>query len=170
MFQFETPMMIEPYLHEGVWVFDSKRKGFKQERIEAPGTELTKLFGYSFIDQLVKNIPNAENGFMLFISSQPIPGYQVILTHVKDDMEGVAYKVKGKELYWWFGFAFECYFSVPPETLYVKAEPYCSIHGTLEFKALKDRVEELEEWVERLSKSVRNMEFERRRWFNLSRN
>ncbi len=167
---FDQRMIVEPYWHEGRWVYDDVHKGSKGEPLEAPGIELARLLGFSLIDSLAKDIPNAHSGFVLLLSRQPIAGCQVELTYVTDGMDGIAYKVHDRELYWWLGSAFENFFEIPPKTLYARAEPFCSIHGTLEQQALKDRIQELEEWVAGLSKSLRDMQFEARRCRNFSRN
>src|ERR1700757_5072571 len=58
--------VISPYKHHGMWVFDDSRVGLVQEPFVS-GTD-------TWIDRVVADIPNAENGFTLIFSSTPFPG------------------------------------------------------------------------------------------------
>ena len=53
-------MVIEPYWHEGNWVFDDKAKGLEKEPFVAGIPDM--------IDDLVKDIPDARRGFNLLFS------------------------------------------------------------------------------------------------------
>jgi hypothetical protein len=60
--------VISPYKHHGMWVFDDARVGLTQEPFVS-GAD-------TWIDRVVADIPNAENGFTLIFSSTPFPGHQ----------------------------------------------------------------------------------------------
>jgi hypothetical protein len=60
--------VISPYKHHGMWVFDDARVGLAQEPFVS-GAD-------TWIDRVVADIPNAENGFTLIFSSTPFPGHQ----------------------------------------------------------------------------------------------
>jgi hypothetical protein len=60
--------VISPYKHHGMWVFDDPRVGLVQEPFVS-GAD-------TWIDRVVADIPNAENGFTLIFSSTPFPGHQ----------------------------------------------------------------------------------------------
>jgi len=51
--------------HHGMWVFDDARVGLVQEPFVS-GAD-------TWIDRVVADIPNAENGFTLIFSSTPFP-------------------------------------------------------------------------------------------------
>ena len=108
-------MVIAPYQHAGTWVFDDPRTKLVREPFVAGVPEM--------IDVLVKDIPEAGNGFRLLFSAQPFPGYQKKLTWLRGDMGGNYYKMDDPEMEGWICPAmFHYYQSAPPE-LYVKAEP-----------------------------------------------
>src|SRR6516165_7993124 len=60
--------VISPYKHHGMWVFDDARVGLVQEPFVS-GAD-------TWIDSVVADIPDAENGFTLIFSSTPFPGHQ----------------------------------------------------------------------------------------------
>ena len=60
--------VIAPYKVHGQWVFDDPRAGLSQEPFVA-GVD-------TWIDRVVADIPNAEQGFTLIFSSSPFPGHQ----------------------------------------------------------------------------------------------
>jgi len=51
-------MVIYPYKHQGVWVFDDEIVGLVQEPFVSGADEI--------IEKMVAEIPDAENGFILF--------------------------------------------------------------------------------------------------------
>ncbi len=133
-------IVIEPSWHDGSWVIESKgEKVVLPEGIAA------------IIDDMVKGIPDAREGFRLLLSTAPFPNYQVELTTV-----GYWYRDNGKE---GAGCScpvlFDC-FETSPEAIYMKAEG-----GKLEVQALpinpeevialRNRVDELEKIVYRLT-------------------
>ena len=143
-------MVIEPYWYQDTWVFDDASKGLEKEPLEE---ELDLLGGLSqMIDVLVTHIPNARGGFILLFSSQPFAGYQVELTRVTEEDSGCTYKVKDHGAHVWLSPAPLMYFESAPESLYVKAEPSRGKHELMkDVVALRDRVEELEQLVGKLT-------------------
>ena len=73
-------LVIAPYWLDnvGTWVFDDERVGLVQEPFVSGIPEM--------IDDLVRDIPNARNGFRLLFSASPFPGYQRKLTWVREEM------------------------------------------------------------------------------------
>ena len=61
-------LVIEPYRHEGAWVFDEPRVGLYREPFVAGVTEM--------IDRLVAGIPEAAAGFRLRFAASPFEGHQ----------------------------------------------------------------------------------------------
>jgi hypothetical protein len=60
-----TIYVISPYKHHGIWVFDDPRVELVQEPFVS-GAD-------AWIDRVVADIPNAEEGFTLIFSSTPFP-------------------------------------------------------------------------------------------------
>src|SRR5262249_4265304 len=107
---------IEPYRHEGAWVFDDPATGLVREPFVAGVTEM--------IDRLVANIPDAANGFQLFFAARPFAEYQESFTLVRaDPVEGNWYRADGAGEEGWLCPALLCYFSTPPPKIYVRTAP-----------------------------------------------
>jgi hypothetical protein len=155
--------VIQPYWHEDAWVFDDASEGLEKEplegRFEGELGDLMELeqavFGGGItrmIDYLVKDIPNAREGFLLLLSSQPFAGYQVELTRLKKELRGWTYEAKNYRVKPWFPPVMSRYFQVAPESLYVRAEPRLAKYDRIrEVMALRDRVERLEQLVGKLT-------------------
>ena len=156
-------LTIQPYWHEGTWVFDDEYVGLEKEPLEGRfGGELADimeleraLFGggiTKMIDYLVKDIPNARSGFMLLFSSQSFVGYQVELTRVREEYGGYWYNVKDLGAEGWLCPALFKYFESAPELIYIKAEPSHRQFGIerTELEALNDRIDNLERLVGKL--------------------
>ena len=148
-------MVIQPYWYQGTWVFDDESAGLDKEPFVQGIPEM--------IDELVKDIPNARNGFVLLFSSQPFAGYQVELTLVREEFGGHWYKVKGLEAGGWLCPALLRYFDTAPESLYIKAEPGRGRYEPTEVEALKDRIEKLEQLVGKLTLENESLRKERER-------
>ena len=155
-------VIIQPYWHEDAWVFDDVSKGLEREPLdqlfEGESEEiklLARLAGLGLspsINYLVKDIPNAREGFILLLSSQPIPGHQVELTLVGEEDGGFTYEAKDYRRQVWLPLTLISYFEAAPESLYVKAEPRRSKYDRIrELVALRDRIEELEQTVGKLT-------------------
>jgi hypothetical protein len=73
-------MVIFPYRHEGLWVFDDESVGLRQEPFVSGADEI--------IDRMVSEIPTAANGFRLLFSSAPFPGHQYNLRRLHEEFGG----------------------------------------------------------------------------------
>jgi len=135
--------VIQPYWHVNTWVFDDESKGLDKEPFVQGIPEM--------IDYLVKDIPNARSGFILLFSSQPFAGYQAELTRVREENGGCWYNVKDLGAEGWLCPALFRYFDAPPELIYIKAEPGRGRYEPTEVEALKDRIEQLEQLVGKLT-------------------
>ncbi len=150
-------MIIQPYWHGDTWVFDDASKELEKEPLDGIKGELAEAQRWlaqtsRTIDYLVKDIPNARQGFILLVSSKPFAGYQVELTLEGQDGDGYSYKAKDSSVGWWLSPTLLSYSEAAPELLYVKAEPRRSKYDRIrEVVALRDRVEELEQMVGRLT-------------------
>ena len=136
-------MVIEPYWYQDTWVFDDASKGLDKEPFVQGIPQM--------IDYLVNDIPNARSGFVLLFSSQAFAGYQVELTLVREEYGGHWYKAKDYGAEGWLCPALFKYFDAPPASLYIKAEPGRGRFEPTELQALKDRIEELEQLVGKLT-------------------
>ena len=108
-------MTIQPYRHNGTWVFDDLTAGLVQEPFVAGVPEM--------IDFLVSDIPNSESGFRMLFSAREFPGYQHKLTWDREESGGNYYKLKDPNMEGWICPAMFKYFESAPPELYVKAEP-----------------------------------------------
>ena len=108
-------MVIAPYRHHGTWVFDDASTGLVKEPFVAGVPEM--------IDVLVRDIPNADEGFRLLFSARPFPGYQKELKWVRGDSGGNYYALADPPMEGWICPAMFKYYSTAPRNLYVKAEP-----------------------------------------------
>ena len=108
-------MIIAPYRHQGTWVFDDASAGLVQEPFVAGVPEM--------IDELVKDIPDAEKGFRLTFSANPFPGHQKTLSWLRGDSGGNYYRMNEPPMEGWICPAMFKYYEKAPEKLYVRAEP-----------------------------------------------
>lgn len=103
------------YQDKGLWVFDD------------PAVELTKEPFVRGIDEMIDRltilIPDADKGFILKFSSQPFVNYRTCLNHDNSEDGGNWYYSPQFDMTGWLCPALYKYFSVAPDTLYVKAEP-----------------------------------------------
>ena len=108
-------MVIVPYQYGGTWVFDDQATGLKREPFVAGVPEM--------MNHLVRDIPNATNGFRMLFSTQPFPGYQKRLTWVRPEGGGNYYRMDDPPMEGWLCPALFRYYREAPKELYVKAEP-----------------------------------------------
>jgi hypothetical protein len=126
-------IVIEPYWCDGTWVFDDASRGLEKECLEgcfeAQFREmkvLARLIGggvTKLIDYLVKDIPDARDGFTLLFSSRPFAGYQVELSRIAEEDGGCLYRGRNHNAEAWLSPALLGYFEAAPDSLYLKAEP-----------------------------------------------
>ena len=111
------PMMIQPYWSSDLstWVFDDPAVDLEQEPFVS-GAEV-------ILDELVQDIPNARDGFRLFFSDLPFPGFQRSLTLNREENGGGWYGLDDSPLEGWLCPALFRYFPVAPAKLYAKAKP-----------------------------------------------
>jgi hypothetical protein len=109
--------VIAPYWLEIVktWVFDDEAADLVQEPFVSGVPEM--------IDELVRDILNARQGFRLLFSAQPFPGFQRQLKWVREEVGGNWYKSEQPDAEGWLCPALFRYFDEAPAELYVKAEP-----------------------------------------------
>jgi len=69
--------IINPYKHNGMWVFDDDRTGLVKEPFVSGIPEI--------IEEAVKELNEPESGFKLIFSSNPFPGYSLKLEKTGDD-------------------------------------------------------------------------------------
>lgn len=107
-------MVMSPYRHAGTWVFDDASVGLSKEPFVAGIPEM--------IDEMVADIPDAEDGFRLLFSTQPFPDHTHTLVWRRGDRTGNWYYCEelGKE--GWLCPALFAYYDEAPKTIYVKAE------------------------------------------------
>lgn len=108
-------MTIAPYRHNGTWVFDDLSAGLVEEPFIAGVPEM--------IDVLVKDIPNANDGFRLTFSAIAFPGHQRKLKWQRAEAGGNYYSIDDPPMEGWLCPAMFQYFREAPKELYVKADP-----------------------------------------------
>jgi hypothetical protein len=109
-------MAIAPYsvADLAAWVCDDPKVGLEQEPFVNGVPEM--------IDFLVKDIPNARNGFRMLFSAAPFPGYQRKMVWQREEMGGNWYGTDDPPMEGWLCPALFRYFDTAPPELYVKAE------------------------------------------------
>jgi hypothetical protein len=107
-------MVIAPYWYNGTWVFDDPAVNLKREPFVAGVPEM--------IDLLVKEVPDAKQGFRLLFSANAFPDYQKKLTWLRGDSGGNFYRLEDPPMEGWICPAMFRYYKTPPPALYVKAE------------------------------------------------
>jgi len=105
-----------PYWDSGTWVFDDERVGLVREPFVIGVPDM--------IDHLVRDIPDAREGFRMVFSKTKYPGYGQSLSWRGTEDEGNWYQMDEDPLLsGWLCPALSLYFPQPPEKLYVSAEP-----------------------------------------------
>ena len=108
-------MVIAPYRHNGMWVFDDPAVGLSREPFIAG---IDKM-----IDKLVADIPNAERGWKAIFSASPFPGHEVKLEWRREESGGNWYYSDKYQMEGWLCPALFKYFAQAPREIYVRAEP-----------------------------------------------
>ncbi len=108
-------MVIAPYRHNGMWVFDDPAVGLSREPFIAG---IDKM-----IDKLVADIPNAERGWKAIFSASPFPGHEVKLEWRREESGGNWYYSDKYQMEGWLCPALFKYFNKAPREIYVRAEP-----------------------------------------------
>jgi hypothetical protein len=107
-------LVIEPYWHDNTWVFDDASLGLEQEPFVHGVPEM--------IDVLVRDIPNARNGFRLTFSPKKFEGQQVELMWVRAEAGGNVYQLKGSDKQGWVCPALFRYMPSAPKHIYLRAD------------------------------------------------
>ncbi len=107
-------MVIAPYRYAGTWVFDDPAVGLNREPFVSGIPEM--------IDEMVKDIPDADKGFRLLFSTQPFPGHTHKLTWRRGDKEGNWYYCEQYDREGWLCPGLFRYYEEAPKEIYVKAE------------------------------------------------
>lgn len=108
--------VIAPYFYIGTWVFDDEQVGLVREPFVSGMPEM--------IDHLVRDIPNAQQGFRMTFSPQPFPDHTHSLKWLREDGGGNWYRLQGEtNLEGWLCPALFRYLETAPGFLYVKADP-----------------------------------------------
>jgi len=104
--------VIKPYWYIDTWVFDDESVGLDKEPFVAGVPEM--------IDDMVRDIPNARQGFKLIFSATPFPDYQREFKWVREEYGGHWYT--DGETEGWLCPALFRYFENAPLKLYARAE------------------------------------------------
>ncbi|MFC1914073.1 DUF6717 family protein [Chloroflexota bacterium] len=107
-------MVITPYWYQGTWVFDDESLGLDKEPFVVGVPEM--------IDDMVKDIPNARQGFRLTFSASPFPSFQREFMWVREEYGGHWYRLEGQTTEGWLCPALFKYFESAPRKLYVRAD------------------------------------------------
>ena len=107
-------MVIAPYKYAGTWVIDDESVGLNKEPFVSGIPEL--------IDEAVKDIPDAEEGFRLLFSTQPFPGHTHMLEWRRGDKSGNWYYAPQYDKEGWLCPALFRYYDEAPKEIYIKAE------------------------------------------------
>ena len=95
-------------------VFDDEPAGLRQEPFVAGIPEM--------IDAMVRDIPDAGNGFRLLFSARPFPGYTEKLVWLRGDSSGNGYYSESQKKEGWLCPALFAYYPKAPREIYAKAE------------------------------------------------
>lgn len=109
-------MVIYPYKHEGMWVFDDERAGLEREPFISGADTI--------IDKAVerKGIRNANQGFRLIFSSSAFPKCDFKFKWVRESDGGNWYYSEEFQMEGWLCPALFNYFDIAPEEIYAKFE------------------------------------------------
>ncbi|MDZ4288887.1 MAG: DUF6717 family protein [Prosthecobacter sp.] len=107
--------ILVPYRYAGQWVFDDPAAGLEREPFVA-GID-------TMIDELVKDIPDADSGFRLIFSPTPFPGYLIKLEWRREEYGGNWYFSPQLGIEGWLCPALFKYFENAPKELYAQVQP-----------------------------------------------
>ena len=107
-------LFVSPYRYDGQWVFDDPHVGLHREPFVS-GID-------TIIDHLVKDIPNAEEGFRMLFSAGPFPGYMARIIRQREEYGGNWYLWPEQGVEGWLCPALFKYFEQAPDNIYVRVE------------------------------------------------
>lgn len=105
-------MLIQPYKLGSVWVFDDSTKGLVKEPFVGGMSEI--------ITEAVRDIPDADKGFVLLFSSQPFSGATLSFSWLRKEGTGNVYKWDQGDMQGWLCPALLKYFDKPPKNIHVQ--------------------------------------------------
>jgi hypothetical protein len=108
-------MVIAPYKHQGMWVFDDPAVGLNKEPFIA-GID-------TMIDKMTAEIPHAQKGFRAVFSAAPFPGWKEKIVWRRAESGGNWYWSDHYQMEGWLCPALFKYFPSAPKEIYVKPEP-----------------------------------------------
>ena len=107
--------VIFPVRRYGVWAFDDPSVSLFAEPFIQGVPEI--------IEDLVKDLPSAEDGFALFFAAAPFPKFQAELVWLREEFGGDWYRVEATGREGWLCPALRRYYETAPAQLYFAAEP-----------------------------------------------
>jgi hypothetical protein len=107
--------VVNPYKHEGMWVFDDPAVSLVREPFVAGIDRMINL--------LVADIPDADKGFRIIFSATPFPGHTVELEWRREEVGGNWYYNRKLDMEGWLCPAMFKYFDKTPPELYARIEP-----------------------------------------------
>ena len=107
--------MIAPYRYQGLWVFDDVRVGLEQEPFISGADTI--------IDELVREIPDADSGFRLLFSTKPFPGHTLHVQWIREEHGGNWYRWSERDMEGWLCPALFLYFPAAPQDIFAQALP-----------------------------------------------
>ena len=110
-------MVIFPYRHKGMWVFDDEDVGLRKEPFVSGADTI--------IDHAVDTlgIQNARKGFRLVFSANPFPDYHLKLDWLREGDGGNWYASEQFEMEGWLCPALLKYFDKAPAEIYARFLP-----------------------------------------------
>ena len=106
-------VLIAPYKYGSVWVFDDPKAGLVREPFVSGVPEM--------IDEMVKDIPDAEKGFNLYFSTVPFPDPTHKFTWLRGDRSGNWYRCEQNGLEGWLCPGLFRYYREAPKEIYARA-------------------------------------------------
>lgn len=107
---------IYPYMKEGIWMFDDKSVGVKEEAFVSGAddiiTAITNTVG----------IDNPKKGFVLQFSNNPFPGHIIEMNYLRKDLGGTWYRayLGAMAMDGWLCGVLNLYYPTSPRKLYVR--------------------------------------------------
>lgn len=108
-------LIIAPYKHSGMWVFDDPLVGLSKEPFVSGADQI--------MDLLSAHLPGAEKGFTLVFSAQPFPGYEARFVKGREEYGGTWYSWPERSVEGWLCPALFKYFPEAPKEIYVHTRP-----------------------------------------------
>jgi hypothetical protein len=107
--------LIAPYKYLDMWVFDDPSKGLIKEPFVGGADTI--------IDSAVKDIKNAEQGFVMIFSEISFPGCSIKLEWQRSDGSGNWYYSRQFNMEGWLCPALLRYFSKAPKEIFIQIKP-----------------------------------------------